>query len=157
MADLDLRAVLRAGIERTHGLLVNDLNAVGDDKLTACPGGVASNAVHIIAECAAVNGTIANYLKTGQFTRPTPEQRKAYFEAHTTKESVLSELEKQTQALLSAIDGLDVSTLTEMVPDTPLGPMPRFGVAQIPAMHMMYHDGQLNYIHMLHGDDQMHW
>ena len=157
MAALDLRAQLRGGAERAKGLLVKDLNALEEDKAVETPGGVARNAVHIVAECAAVNGRVANFLKTGEFKSPSDEERKAFFDAHTTKASVLSVLEQQTQALLTAIDGLDENTLGELVPETPLGPMSRFGVAQIPAMHMMYHDGQLNYIQSLHGDDKMHW
>ncbi len=29
-------------------------------------------------------------------------------------------------------------------------------IAELPVSHVMYHDGQLNYIQTLHGDDQMH-
>ena len=157
MPALDLRAQLRGGTERAKGLLVKDLNAIAEDKLEETPGGVARNATHIVAECAAVNATVAKFLATGEFASPSDEERKAYFAAHTTKESVLNVLEQNTQALLSAIDGLDEDTLGDIIPETPLGPMSRFGVAQIAAMHMMYHDGQLNYIQSLHGDDKMHW
>ena len=39
----------------------------------------------------------------------------------------------------------------------PFGPATRLAAAGIASMHMMYHDGQLNYVHMLHGDMEMHW
>ena len=35
--------------------------------------------------------------------------------------------------------------------------MTRLAVAELPAVHMSYHDGQLNYIHSLCGDSEMHW
>ena len=157
MATLDVRAQLRGTTEFTHGLIVKDLNAVGDAQASASPGGVARNAVQIAAECAAINGMVAGFLTTGEFIRASKEEQAAYYAAHETKEAVLATLEKQTQTLLTAIDGMDEATMGDIIPETPLGPMSRFAIAQLPAMHMMYHDGQLNYIHTLHGDDKMHW
>src|SRR4051812_6110652 len=101
MAALDLRAQLRGGTEFTNGLLVKDLTAVDDDKANASPGGVSRNAVQIVAECAAINGMVAGFLTTGEFTRASEEEQAAYYAAHQTKEAVLATLEKQTQALLA--------------------------------------------------------
>ena len=68
----------------------------------------------------------------------------------------LTFLEEQTQRLVDALGNLDVNTLGDMV-EGPMGPTPRLAIAQLPATHMMYHDGQLNYIQTLYGDKEMHW
>jgi hypothetical protein len=35
--------------------------------------------------------------------------------------------------------------------------MSKFALAHLASIHMMYHDGQLNYIQSLHGDGEIHW
>ena len=154
---VSLKGHLREATALWHRRLANDLNAVAEGKENANPGGVAHPALHIVAECAAVNGMIAGYLSGGEFNRPTPEQREAHLRSFDTREKALAYLEQETQRLLSTIDGLDESTLGE-VSDAPLGrPMTRFALAELPAQHMAYHDGQIGYIHLLHGDNKNHW
>jgi hypothetical protein len=155
---LSLKEHLRNQTERGHRLLVNDLQALAAEKHNVGPGGSARPAIHIVAECAAVNQMIAGYLRTGtRAPRPTPEEREAHLSAFDTTDKALNYLRDATEELLGAIAMLDESTLGEMS-DQPLGrPMTRFAVAELPAFHMMYHDGQLNYIHTLHGDTEMHW
>jgi hypothetical protein len=158
MATLDLKTHLRDTTERVRGLLVNDLKAIPADKQNVSPGGAARTALNIVAECAAVNGMIAGWLSTGQgISRPSPEQREAHLRSFDTQEKALAYLDQETNRLLSAIDALDPDTLGD-TSDEPLGrPMSRFAVAELPAMHMMYHDGQLTYLQTLHGDTENHW
>jgi hypothetical protein len=156
MTALNPCAHLRTVTERAQSLLVKDLDALAEDKASTTPGGVTRSAIEFVVECGAVNGAIATLLTTGEMNRPDPEQRKAFFASFTTREQAQAFLEKQTQELLTTLDGLDENTLGDMV-DGPIGPMTRFALAEVPYMHMMYHDGQLNYLHALHGDDQMHW
>jgi len=61
-----------------------------------------------------------------------------------------------TQKLYAAIDGVAADRWGETV-QTMLGPMTLLAAAGFAALHMMYHDGQLNYVHLLHGDNEMHW
>ncbi len=101
---------------------------------------------------------IAGWLSTGQRTpRPSPEQRDAHLRSFDTEEKALAYLAQETARLLEAIDALDPVTLGD-TSDEPLGrPMSLFAVAELPAMHMMYHDGQLTYLQTLHGDTENHW
>jgi hypothetical protein len=42
--------------------------------------------------------------------------------------------------------------------DKPFGrPVQKFGPASLPINHMMYHDGQFNFLQTLYGDDKIHW
>jgi hypothetical protein len=157
MPALQPKEHLRAVTERAHRLLVNDLKAIAEDRNNTCPGGCARPALHIVAECAAVNGFVAGFLETGRAERPSREERDAHLRSFDTAEKALAYLDRETQNLLRVLDGLDENTLGD-VSEAPLGrPMTRFAVAELPSSHMMYHDGQLNYLQTLYGDDQNHW
>lgn len=157
MPVVDLKEHLIQATERHHSRLVNDLKALPAEKAVVSPGGCARTAVNIAAECGAINGFVARFLKTGEATRPTPEERQAFLATFDTVEKALNFLETETQALLSVIGALDAETLG--AEETALfgRPMSRFAIAELPAMHMSYHDGQLTYIQSLHGDDKNHW
>jgi uncharacterized damage-inducible protein DinB len=156
MTAVDLKAHLRDATVRAHRLLTNDLKALDHTTCLQCPSEKARSAVHIVAECAAVNGMIATYLETGEFNRPSPEEREAHLSSFHTPEKVLDYLDHETHRLLAVFETLDLETLSE--PCNVLGrPMTRFALAELPIGHMMYHDGQINYIQTLYGDTDMHW
>ncbi len=156
MPSLDLKIHLRESTQRAHRLLTNDLKAIAADKANICPGGCARTALNIVAECASVNAMAATVLSGGEFKRPSPEEREAHLNSFDTTDKVLAYLDQETQHLLEVIDTIDESTFGDEM--SPFGrPMTRFGVAGLPSWHMMYHDGQLNYIQSLHGDGEMHW
>jgi hypothetical protein len=148
---------LVSATERAATRLMNDLNAIPDDRENHCPGGCARSAVHIAAECAVVNGAVATYLTTGEVIRPTPEQRETLLAAYDTKTKARQFLSDETERLIAAIRGLDVTTLGDPASFFPTRPSDIYTVAELPAWHMMYHDGQLCYIQTLYGDTDIHW
>ena len=157
MSTLQPREHLRGMALRVQRLMVNDLKAIPEDKQSECPGGCARTPLSLVVECAYLNGMIADYLQTGEMNRMPPDQREAHFASFDTQEKALAYLEQETQRYIAVVETLDESTLGE-VSDQPLGrPMSRFAVAELPSIHMMYHDGQLNYIQTLYGDSEMHW
>jgi uncharacterized damage-inducible protein DinB len=158
MSALQPKVHLRTLLERVHHMVVKDLQAIETEKLTASPGGVARDPLHIAAELGMANRYFADYLATRQLApRPSPEEREAHMRSFDTLEKALTYLDQETQNLLSVIDGLDENTLGETTNDMFRLPMTLFAVAEFAAMHMMYHDGQLNYIHTLYGDKEIHW
>lgn len=156
MAELNLAAHLRGTTEWAYGNLVNDLNALDEDKATSSLDPATRPAIKMVAECGAVNGMVAGLLTTGQASMPSPEARAAYFATITTRAEALAALESGTQKLYAAIDGISADRWGEMV-ETPFGPRTLLATAGIAAMHMMYHDGQINTLHLRHGDTEMHW
>jgi len=153
---VDLKVHLREATTRAHRLLTNDLKALDHTTCLQCPSEKARSAVHIVAECASVNGMIATYLETGELNRPSLEEREAHLSSFHTPEKVLDYLDHETHRLLGAFEKLDPATLNESC--NVIGrPMTRFALAELPASHMMYHDGQLNYIQTLYGDTEIHW
>ena len=156
MAELDLAAHLRATTRTAYDNLVNDLNALDEEKASGSPNAALRPAIKVVAECGSINGLLADLVTTGTATMPAPDARAAYYATITTRAEALAELEKGTKKLYAAIDSVAPDRWGEMV-QTPLGPMTLLGAAGFAAQHMMYHDGQINYVHLLHGDTEMHW
>lgn len=158
MAALQPKAQLRGFTEQAYSFLLKDIKAIPEDKLTASNGESGRTPLHIATECAVVNRRVAGYLRGQEIPRPSPEERAAFMSSIDTREKLLALLEEGTQSLLNALDELDENTLGDMDDKFIEGfPMLRHAVAQLPAIHMMYHDGQLTYIQTLYGDTKMHW
>ena len=156
MAELNLAAHLRATTEWAYNNLVNDLNALDEEKAAGSPDTALRPTIKVVAECGSVNGALAELVAAGMAAMPSPDERAAYYAAITTRAEALAALETGTQKLYAAIDGVTSDRWGETV-QTPLGAMTVLAAAGIAAQHMMYHDGQINYLHMLHGDTEMHW
>lgn len=156
MAELDLAAHLRTTTEWAYKNLVNDLNAMDEDKAGTSLDETTRPAIKMVAECGSVNGLLASLISTGTAAMPTPEQRTAFFDAIQTRADALAVLEDGTQKLYAAIAALPPDQWGETV-QTPFGPWTKMRAASLAAQHTMYHDGQLNSLHLRHGDTEMHW
>ena len=156
--EMNLKAHLIGMAERMMGLLINDVKAIPADKHTACPGGCAKSPLYMIAECASVNTMAANYLKTGEpRPRSTPDERDALLKSYTDTEKTLAFLKESVAAYKEAVEAFDAARFGEHNDEFLGRPMTNFGIAELASVHMMYHDGQLNYIQMLLGDSDIHW
>ena len=156
MAAFDAKAHLRKATETGAKFIANNINAIPEDKRNEVPAGKAQSPLYIVAEAANVNGFVARVLKGEAGERPSSEETDAYLKSFDTMEKALAFLTKETDSLLAAIDALDESTLGDLM-QTPVGERTRFAFAEIPMWHMSYHDGQLNYIQTMLGDEEMHW
>ncbi|MCX6380148.1 MAG: hypothetical protein NT023_11855 [Armatimonadetes bacterium] len=133
MSELDPKAHLKGMLARIKGLVANDLNAIPVEKRNVSPGGAGRTPLNIVAECAHVNQRCSQYLKTlVPPDRLSPEEREAHLNSDDAKWGETTEF--------------------------PFGrPMTLFGIAELPSVHLMYHDGQLNYIQTLYDDTEVHW
>jgi len=110
----------------------------------------------LVVECAEANGAFGKILLGETFERKSEEERKAFHATFETIEQALAFLDAETAKLIAIYEGLDESTLGEMTEMMGM-PMTKFAIAEMPSIHMMYHDGQLNYIQTLYGDEAIHW
>ncbi len=156
MADFNLAAHLHTATETAYNNLVSDLSALDADKAAGSPHEALRPVIKLVAECGSVNGLLATLISTGQASMPTPEQSAAFYESITTPQSALAVLQEGTQNLYAAIDGTVPDTWGDILMG-PFGPWTRAAAAGFAALHMMYHDGQLNSVHLLNGDTEMHW
>ena len=153
---VDMAAHLRAATRMAYNNLVNDLDALDEDKAGGSTNNALRPAIKLVAECGAVNGMLAALVATGEASQPTPEERGVFYASITTRAEARAVLEDGTQKLYAAIDGAAPEHWGDGV-SGPFGPWTRSEAAGFAALHMMYHDGQLNSIHLSHGDTEMHW
>jgi hypothetical protein len=156
MAQHNMNAYLRSTTETAYNNLVNDLSAMDETQAAGTPHEALRPTIKLVAECGSVNTLLASLVATGQATMPTPEEREAFYAGITTQQAALAVLEDGTQKLYAAIAAAAPDTWDDSI-SGPFGPWTRAAAAGFAALHMMYHDGQLNSVHLLHGDTEMHW
>lgn len=151
---MNVAEAIIVAIERMKGRLITDLLAVPEEKRNVSPGGAARTPLLVAAECGLINALITARLTGG----PPPEhiaidQRDPFLVTLGDTEAVLAYIDEQTNALYAAIRATDPTTWEEMIELLPSRPsMSRFDLALLPATHFAYHDGQLNFVHLLDGD-----
>ena len=157
MSNFEATAHLLERTEQMCARLMNNLNAIPDDRENHCPGGCARSGVNIVAECATINTMVAHYLNGEVVERPKPEERAALLAAYDTKAKSRAFLAESGEILLEAIRKFDPERWGETASLFPNRTMTYFAAAELPAFHMSYHDGQLAYIQTLYGDSEVHW
>lgn len=139
------------------GLLQLDLAAIPEGQATASNGGCSRSAVAVAAECAAFNDLVSSIIAGKDSGVSSFEDVQAASQSCKTKEEAAGRLSSSVNTLKEAISGLSEDTLAEQI-QAPWGqPISRFGLANVAAGHMWYHNGQVAYIQTLNGDDGFHW
>lgn len=150
-------AYLRQSTKTAADFFAKDLKALPEAALTACPGGCARTPLDITAECTMINGYIVTALTGGSAARLSDDEKKAHFARFDTLDNALPLFQAEADRLLAAIDAVDDDRWGEMTAH-PFGHQDTlYSVASLPAIHMMYHDGQLTYNQTLHDDPVNHW
>jgi uncharacterized damage-inducible protein DinB len=161
MSQLDVLADPRdrivSQIEQAARLLLVDLKHIPEEKRSISPGGVARTPYAILAECIGVNDMIADVLAGKPRTYPSKEEQEAFAARFQSIETVEEGLRQSVAKLRDVVNGFETVHLEEEVA-APWGmTYPKGALALFAATHMMYHDGQLNYIQALNGDPDVHW
>jgi len=155
---LDLATGLISWLERIQKRLIDDLLATPEAQRNSSLGGISRSPHYIIAECALVNRRLATALTGEPLTVLASEERVAFLEKFVDTEETLAYLKTETDALIAIVRATDPDTWDEMLDLFAGRPaMSRFDTVVQTITHMSYHDGQLNYVHMLCGDGAIHW
>jgi uncharacterized damage-inducible protein DinB len=129
-------------------MLCKDAAWIPDDKKDWNPKENAKSVNQILSECARGNFRIAAAVKGA-----TPGEISDPADFVGLKNHVID----SAKEFCSAIDSLDESGLEKEIM-APWGqPMSLSALIFLPASHMTYHDGQVNYIQLLLGDTKFHW
>ena len=112
---------------------------------SAEPDSKSRSVLDVAHECVRSNRRMAAILSGSP-----PSEGPAPFTDSATAQKNLTESAK---ALADVVRGLDESALTQLF-QAPWGPMPGRVMVQLPAMNMIYHGGQINYIQRLYGDTE---
>jgi len=136
--------------------LIKDAGYIPAEKLNWCAMACAKTAAQILAEIAESNSRIAASIR-GEKPGPAEEAFAKRVEQASTVEALGQLVLESARAVCQAIDSHSDADLEERI-TMPWGAVfPLAEAVLLPASHMNYHDGQINYIQLLLGDDKFHW
>jgi len=129
-----------------------DLQALSEDALARCPGGVARSPYDFTYEVIFLNRRIVTRLTGGD---PGAFPSDGWMTApgeFKSKDQCIADFEASVKDVLAAWNAIPEEKLGEAY-----GPATAVELASLSATHMSYHDAQLNYVQAMNGDADMHW
>jgi uncharacterized damage-inducible protein DinB len=134
-----------------------DVRAIPADKWDATFGGCTRSARAITTEAVAILAWTAEALEGNVISGTEEDATKEWTEKCRTQESAVAQLRSVAEEFSRAFESASDDVLTKVI--TPPWQMdaPLYAIVQIAVNHLWYHDGQLNYIQCLLGDDKIHW
>ncbi|MDI6828086.1 MAG: DUF1572 family protein [Armatimonadota bacterium] len=148
--------IAKKSVMNQASTLVKDASYIPEEKLSWRALGCAKTAEEILKEIACSNVQMAASIRGEK-----PSQAEEEFIKTAEKASTLAELsqmvKESAEIVCQAIDGYSEADLEKQI-TMPWGAVfPLYEAAFLPANHMSYHDGQINYIQLLLGDSKFHW
>jgi hypothetical protein len=157
MQGIDARGYLIGWANGVTSMFAADINAIPDDKWTATFGGCTRPANMLAADTISLLIWCTEALKGNVISTYEEEGMTKLGNEVATKPVAIAKLNEATQAFVAALGEASDETLNSVVTPPWQMPAPLFILAQIAVSHIWYHDGQLNYIQCLLGDDKIHW
>ena len=154
---IDARGYLTGWLTGLTGMYTADINATPDDKWTATFGGCTRPANALTADAISLLIWTTEALNGNVIQESNNSAMEQLAEEISTKSVAIAKLAEATAAFNEALAQASDETLNTTVTAPWQMPAPLFMIAQIAVSHLWYHDGQLNYIHCLLGDDKVHW
>jgi len=156
MTNEALKERLVKSMRRTILYYVADLEALTPEVRTKKPGGTARSAMDYTYEIAFVNRRLGRLMDgddpgawpyEGWVTVPDEFQELA---------ALVSEFNAAGDALIAAFEAVPADSIENPFPSTEreMGPL---GAMEMAIYHTGYHDGQLNLLQAISGDDEIHW
>lgn len=151
----------KSGLVDWLGTLTNfycsDLKAMSHEQLTKSPGGCARSPQMFTAE---VIGLMKFNIQVLNGEEPTVSEGDATKEEAAkldSGEKMIAALQETSKQLADAINGAKDEIWGKVVTPPWQIPCPVIALTTITVNHIWYHDGQLNLIQCLNGDEKMHW
>ena len=152
---IDARGYLMGWLQGLVGMFSADINAIPEDKWNATFGGCTKPASDLTADAVSLLVWTAEALK-GNVMGGGEGNAEVTAEC-ATKQGAIARLQSSSHELATAFTAASDDTLNGVVA-APWGmEAPLYMITQIALSHIWYHDGQLNYIQCLLGDDKIHW
>ena len=156
-AGVDARGYLKGWAMALADMTGKDIRAIPDDKWTATHGGCTKSAFDVTVETISLLNWTTEALKGNLIASEpgyVPEQIKA---GCADKSAAAGMLMGACAAFGAALSEASDEALNAIVTPPWRMDAPLYMIANIAVSHIWYHDGQLNYIQSLLGDDQIHW
>lgn len=157
MDQLDLKEYTLKNLDKSTACYVQDLEAMSDEACTNKPNGVGRSAIDYTYEVTFVNRMLATRMRGEEPPEWPWNDGWAVAPEGYTRQQAIDDLKQSSEELKSLIQNMDESQLrtqTEMPDGRVTSPFER---ANFAALHMMYHDAQLNYCQAMNGDLEIHW
>lgn len=153
---IDARGYLGGWLHALVDMYTKDVNALPEDKWSATHGGCTRSAQSVTADTIALLRWTTSALQ-GNVIDYGMEYMDQVAAEIPTRADATAKLSEAAQAFTGALKNASDEDLNKMV--TPPWQMdaPLYMLAQIAVSHVWYHDGQLNYIQCLLGDEKVHW
>lgn len=158
MQGLDARYYLIGWMHGLVSMFEADIKAIPDAEWTNARGGCTRETHKLVADAVGMLFWVASAIK-GEVSNGEEYMGSLMKlnESMTTKEAAIAKLHEGAKTLADAVNGASDETLNSKVM-APWGmETPLFTMAHIAVNHLWYHDGQLNYVQCLLGDDKVHW
>ncbi len=154
---VDARAALGGWLQGLTDMYTKDIQAIPDDQWSATHGGCSKSACVLTADAIGMLDWTAEALKGNVVEVEETYVTDQLMGVCATKGGACAKLAAASGAFTAALGSASDEALNSIV--TPPWKMdaPLFILAQIAVSHLWYHDGQLNYIQCLLGDDKVHW
>jgi hypothetical protein len=153
---IDARGYQIGWLKGLTAMYTADIKAIPDDKWTATFGGCTRPANAITADAINLLQWTTEALK-GNILPTYGEEMGHLADELSTKDLAVAKLAEASDNFVAALGAASDEALAENVTPPWQMPAPLFMIAQIAVSHVWYHDGQLNYIQCLLGDDKVHW
>jgi hypothetical protein len=154
---VDARTYLKGLLAALTDMTTKDIKAIPDDKWNCGNGGCSKSACDATVDAIGILAWTAEAMR-GNSTIGDEESLAQQLKSEcSTREGAIAKLGSASGAFMAALSDASDETLNSMVTPPWRMDMPLFAVAQIAVSHVWYHDGQLNYIQMLLGDEKVHW
>lgn len=140
----------------TH-FFIRDIEAIPADKLGVSPGGKARSPQSIAGEVISLLDWMTETLKGGSPPAAEGDAAEKLAATLTTPAVIVARMQEASASLRAAIESAPNEIWTKMVLPPWQLEAPCFVITNIVINHIWYHDGQLNTIHMLSGDEKVHW
>lgn len=149
---IDARTYLSGFAQAVTGMYCADINAIPEEKWATPMGGCTRPASELTADALSLLAWVTSALNGVEHEEMNQDN-----EACATKAGAIACIQKGMDNFSAALAGASDELLNKTI-TAPFGmEMPLFAMAQLAVSHVWYHDGQLNYIHCLLGDDKVHW
>lgn len=154
---IDARTYLAGWLQGLVSMYTADVNAIPDEKWTETFGGCSRPANELTADAVAMILWTTKAINGNPDASTYMDDIKAMTTEFANKTVAVAKLSEACNDLGVAIKSASDERLNSSVA-APWGmETPLFTLAHIAVSHIWYHDGQLNYIQCLLGDEKVHW
>lgn len=154
---IDYRAHYAGWVMSCADFFAKDLAALTDEQYNNTYGGVTRSPRNIATEVAVLTSGTVKIVQGGDMAMPGDEVMKSTEAELDTPAKAGHAVKLAAVELAKAVKAASDEDLAREI-TMPWGQaFSAYALAHLTATHIMYHDGQINYVQAINGDAEMHW